>query len=80
MLVVPFAFDQPDNAFRVSRLGIAGTIYRRRYSARRAANELKNLLSNPVCLTKAEEVGKIVRAENGLENSCDAIEKMLGSL
>lgn len=80
MLVVPFAFDQPDNAYRVTRLGVAATVYRRGYSARRAANELKNLLSNPACLTKAEEVGKIIRAENGRENACDAIEKMLGSL
>jgi rhamnosyltransferase subunit B len=77
MLVVPFAFDQPDNAYRVTQLGVARTVYRRRYSAHRAADELGNLLSNPACLRRAEELGVIVREENGLKAACDAIEKMI---
>ncbi|MGA2227003.1 MAG: glycosyltransferase [Syntrophobacteraceae bacterium] len=77
MLVVPFAFDQPDNAYRVTRLGVAGTIYRHRYSAHRAATELKTLLSNTTCLRRAEQVGEIVRAEKGVAVACDAIEMHL---
>ena len=77
MLVVPFAFDQPDNAYRVTRLGVARTIYRYRYSAQRAATELKTLLSDTTYLRRAEQVGKIVRAENGVAVACDAIEMQL---
>lgn len=77
MLVVPFAFDQPDNAYRVSRLGVARTIYRHRYSAHRAATELKTLLSNTTYLRRAEQVAEIVRAEKGAAAACDAIEMQL---
>lgn len=79
MLVVPFAFDQPDNAYRVTRLGVARTIYRYRYSARLAATELKTLLSNAAYSSRAEQVGKIVRTENGVAVACDAIEMQLGT-
>ncbi len=77
MLVVPFAFDQPDNACRVTRLGVARTIYRYRYSARRAASELEILLSNTTYLTRAEQVGGIVLEEKGVTAACDAIEMQL---
>lgn len=77
MLVVPFAFDQPDNAYRVTRLGVARTTYRHRYSAHRAATELKTLLSNTTYLRRAEQVGEIVRAEKGAAVACDAIEMQL---
>jgi len=80
MLVVPFAFDQPDNAYRVTRLGVARTIFRHRYSARCAATELETLLSNTTCLRRAEQVGKIVRAEKGAAAACDAIEMQLRRL
>jgi UDP:flavonoid glycosyltransferase YjiC (YdhE family) len=77
MLVVPFAFDQPDNAYRVSRLGVARTICRHRYSAHRAATELRALLSNTTYSSRAEQVGKIIRAEKGVAAACDAIEMQL---
>lgn len=47
MLVVPLAHDQPDNADRLTRLGIARTLDRRRYWAQRAAAELERLLEDP---------------------------------
>ena len=36
-LIVPFAHDQPDNAFRVQQLGIARVVYPPRYRAARVA-------------------------------------------
>lgn len=79
MLVVPFAFDQPDNAFRVNRLGVARTIPRHRYSGFRAAKELKILLENQKYSMKAQAAGMAVRSENGLEAACDAIEEIIGN-
>lgn len=78
MLVVPYAHDQPDNAFRVSRLGVARTIRRGRYTAAAAERELAALLSDPSYATRAEEVGREVRKENGAVAAADAIERMSG--
>ena len=47
MLVVPHSHDQPDNAYRVTRLGVARTLYPKRYTAARAAHELRRLLDDP---------------------------------
>ena len=50
MLVVPHAHDQPDTADRLTRLGIARTIDRHRYTAKRVAMELGRLLDDPALL------------------------------
>ncbi|HEV3146029.1 MAG TPA: glycosyltransferase, partial [Gemmataceae bacterium] len=65
MLVMPCAWDQPDNAERVVRLGIARTISRRRYTPARVAAELHRLLNNPTYVHRAAEVGAQVRQEDG---------------
>jgi UDP:flavonoid glycosyltransferase YjiC (YdhE family) len=65
MLVVPFAHDQPDNASRVTRLGVARTISRSNYKAERVAKELKELLLNPFYVRRANQIGHRVRCENG---------------
>jgi UDP:flavonoid glycosyltransferase YjiC (YdhE family) len=65
MLVVPFAHDQPDNAARVTRLGVGRTISRSNYKAARVAKELRELLLNPVYVKRAYQIGHRVRCENG---------------
>jgi len=74
MLVMPYAHDQPDNANRVVRLGVARTISRSQYNTKRAVQELTLLLGNPAYAQKAAEVGKRIRQENGVKAACDAIE------
>jgi UDP:flavonoid glycosyltransferase YjiC (YdhE family) len=76
MLVVPYGFDQPDNAERVTQLGIARTIPRHRYNANRATTALRELLENSTCLNNAAEVGKQVQRENGVRVACDALERV----
>ena len=65
MLVVPFAHDQPDNAARVTRLGVARTLSRSNYKAERVARELKELLLDPCYVRRAYQIGHRVRCENG---------------
>ncbi len=77
MLVVPFAFDQPDNAYRVERLGLARTLYRHKYSVDRLVRELTVLLKDPGYSKRSEEAGRIIRAEDGVAAACEAIEKVL---
>lgn len=73
-LVMPYSHDQPDNAARLERLGTSRTIPRKKYTAKRAVKELRELLGNPKYARRADEVGRIVRAEDGVKAACDAIE------
>jgi UDP:flavonoid glycosyltransferase YjiC (YdhE family) len=77
MLVMPYAHDQPDNAERVTRLGIARSIRRRHYTPARVAKHLQELLDNPVYAKKAEEVGRRLAEEDGVKTACDALEGFL---
>jgi len=76
-LIMPYTYDQPDNAARVKRLGTSRTILREQYSASRVAKELSELVGNPSYAAKAAEIGRMVQAENGVGVACDAIEKQL---
>jgi UDP:flavonoid glycosyltransferase YjiC (YdhE family) len=80
MLVVPFAHDQPDNADRAARLGVARVIPSARYTAGRAARELSRILDDPSVEAKAAEVGTKVQAEDGVGTACDALESLMGVL
>jgi rhamnosyltransferase subunit B len=76
MLIVPHAFDQPDNAARASRLGVARVISRSDYRAERVALELKHLLLEDYG-ENARRIREIVRAEDGVRVACDALETNL---
>ena len=77
ILAVPFAHDQPDNAWRAARLGVARTIPSGRYTARRAARELARLLDEPGYAARARTVSARVGAEDGAAAASDAIETVL---
>ncbi len=79
MLVVPHAHDQPDNAARASRLGVARSLDAGRYTADRAAAHLRRLLEQPSYDERAAAVGKIVRSEDGARAACDAIDQLISS-
>lgn len=76
MLVMPYAFDQPDNADRVARLGVARWVPRSKYSAQRAAQELERLLAEPRYEQRAAEVSREIRSEDGVRAACDALETL----
>jgi UDP:flavonoid glycosyltransferase YjiC (YdhE family) len=73
-LVMPCAWDQPDNAERAARLGIARTIARNHYEPKRVAAELRLLLEDPAYSQRAAEIATKVRQENGVIAACDALE------
>ncbi len=74
MLVVPCAYDQPDNAARLVRLGVARMIARQHCTVDVMSAELKQLLFDPSYAVKAAEVGRLVQAEDGAASASDAIE------
>lgn len=77
MLIVPYGWDQPDNAARIERLGVGLHIARTNYSVDTAAAALQSLLDDPQFSRRAAEVGGQVAAEDGLTGACDAIESVL---
>jgi rhamnosyltransferase subunit B len=74
MLVMPYSHDQPDNARRVRRLGVADVLGRKRYKAKPAARLIQQLLSDSAYVSCASGVAAKIAAENGAVTACDALE------
>jgi UDP:flavonoid glycosyltransferase YjiC (YdhE family) len=79
-LIVPFAFDQPDNAAHAERLGTSRTLHSSKYKRENATRELDKLLNNPQYALNAQKVREQLRKENGAANACDAIQGYLDKL
>ena len=77
MLVVPWAHDQPDNAERLKRLGVARAQKRSGYTAAVAAGHLRKLLGDPRYGRKAAVLAATIGQEDGLRVACDAVEAAL---
>lgn len=77
MLVVPYSHDQPDNAHRAQRLGVARILPPHRYTAARAAAALRVLLDEPTYAARGAQVAAAMRGEDGVAAACDAIEDRL---
>lgn len=75
-LIVPFAFDQADNAEHARRLGVSRTLYRDKYFAPRVATELSKLLSQAAYARRAREVSSQLKLENGPARAADLIEQV----
>ena len=76
MLVMPYSHDQPDNARRVRRLGVARVIRRRRYTAELAARKITLLLENARLRQRAARIGERLHLEDGVKAACDALEAL----
>src|SRR5262245_28033418 len=76
-LIVPFAFDQFDNADHALRLGTSRTLYRDKYRAERVARELKRLLNTQQYAQRARDVSEQLKQENGPSAAADLIERLL---
>jgi UDP:flavonoid glycosyltransferase YjiC (YdhE family) len=77
MLIVPHSHDQPDNAFRVTNLGVARTLFPGTYKAARVARELKRLVDGGGYQKRSEALAAAVNREGGADAASDAIEALL---
>jgi rhamnosyltransferase subunit B len=77
-LVMPYAFDQPDNASRMVRIGVGRSLSRQRYRADAVVEQLTALRS-AAFMERAHRVGNDIRAENGMSIACDTVERALQS-
>jgi rhamnosyltransferase subunit B len=77
MLVVPYGWDQPDNAARIERHGAGLHVSRTNYSPDTATKALQHLLGEPQFARRAATIGAGMEEENGEVLACDAIETLL---
>jgi UDP:flavonoid glycosyltransferase YjiC (YdhE family) len=78
-LVAPYLVDQPDNAARLERLGVARTLPHSRFRATRIVAELQQLLAKPSYSERAASVGERVRTEDGAGRAADIVLASLAS-
>jgi rhamnosyltransferase subunit B len=75
-LVMPHAHDQPDNAARLVRLGVAKKLEPRQFRAKRVARELSELLQSHEIAQSCKEVAARFAGHDPLEETCDLIEQV----
>jgi UDP:flavonoid glycosyltransferase YjiC (YdhE family) len=74
---MPYGHDQPDNAARCRRAGVAEINGRDEYTAEKAASIVQNLLKEPMYRANAAAAKRIIDGEGGTKIACDAIENIL---
>ena len=77
MLVVPFSHDQPDNADRLRRHGVARVLERTHVSAAAFTRELQALLGDQPLAARAQAMAANMQREPGAAGAADAIEGLL---
>jgi UDP:flavonoid glycosyltransferase YjiC (YdhE family) len=75
-LIVPVAFDQPDNARRTVALGVARSVPFARANARALERELRTLLDTADLAARARQIGEEVSREDGARAAADALESL----
>jgi UDP:flavonoid glycosyltransferase YjiC (YdhE family) len=76
MLIMPCSHDQPDNARRMKRLGVARVIQRSQYKAWRVARQVRDLLDDREYVERARIAAEEVAREDGVKTACDALEAL----
>jgi rhamnosyltransferase subunit B len=76
MLIMPYSHDQPDNARRMQRLGVAQQISKGNYTPAKVVRKLQAILSEPSLAVQAAKVAEQLKGENGVKTTCDALEDL----
>ncbi len=77
-LIVPLAFDHPDCAVRVKRLGVGDYLTPRRFRVRAARKKLHHLLHSETVRERCQALSKKIDPQGDLENSVRLIEALIG--
>jgi rhamnosyltransferase subunit B len=76
MLIMPYSHDQPDNARRMRRLGVAKVIQKKSYKPAKVAQKLRAILDDPSFAQNASAVANQMSREDGVKTACDALEAL----
>jgi len=75
-LVVPMAYDQPDHAARLERLGIGASLRPSRFRGKEAAHKLEQLLANREVKDRCTTISGKIDFQRSLDTACLAIEQI----
>ena len=73
-LINPFSYDQPDNAARLERLGVAQGVFPLFFTAGRVARTLDRLLSSTSVRSACAQAAQSMRTASPLDETCRLIE------
>jgi rhamnosyltransferase subunit B len=76
MLIMPYSHDQPDNARRMKRLGVAKVIQKSAYTPSAVARCVRSIFDDLEMEQRANQVAKELRGEDGVKTACDALEAL----
>jgi rhamnosyltransferase subunit B len=76
MLIMPYSHDQPDNARRMKRLGVAKVIQKADYKPKRVNRKVRRILDDQCVRLKAQEIANQLRREDGVKTACDALDQL----
>ena len=74
MLIMPYSHDQPDNARRMKRLGVARIVRKAKYTPEKVMRKLGKILGDSEMAAKARAVAEQMRGEDGVKTASDALE------
>ena len=75
-LVTPFTHDQPDNAARMKRLGVADVVPASAYTADAAVPRLRTLLTSPAVARACRAIKNRFVGVDAIGQTCDLIETL----
>jgi rhamnosyltransferase subunit B len=78
-LITPYFVDQPDNAARAQRLGVARVVPLKQWAVTTVVRELRALMADSALIARAEDVGRQVSMENGAAELAAIAMQMLAS-
>lgn len=72
-LIMPMAFDQPDNSLRAHSLGVARWLEPRKFTADRVTRALAELLNSPTVARDVKNCRERLRGKSGIAMACDLL-------
>lgn len=75
-LVMPMSHDQPDNAARLERLGVAASLTPAKYHDANVARKLDHLLHSADVRANCASFARKVKFDDALEQTCVAVEEI----
>jgi UDP:flavonoid glycosyltransferase YjiC (YdhE family) len=76
-ILMPMSHDQPDNAARLVRAGVARVLPPRIFTTDRLGRTLTDLLADPAAREACPRYAKRVRENDAIAAACDQIERLL---
>jgi rhamnosyltransferase subunit B len=75
-IIMPFSHDQPDNAERAKKLGVAETILPGQFTADRVARVFSEMMDSPFVRDSCRAVAKRFEHNDAIARTCELIEQL----